>query len=130
MDNNLPTNPTNQTGQEQVAQQSAPTQPVPPVAAQPQPQMPQGVVPQKNSHIMRTLLIMIILAIVVLLSVLIYVSFVNNQQSGSSSIQIQNTISPAPIVSTQTTGEQELNSIDVGNVEDDLKDIDADLQAL
>jgi len=128
MENNLPTNPTYQTGQGQVAQQSVPTQPMPPVAAQPPSPMPQGDMPQKNSHIMRTLLIMIILAIVVLLSVLIYVSFVNNQPS-SSSIQIQNTISPAPTVSTQTT-EQELNSIDVGNVEDDLKDIDADLNSL
>ncbi len=121
MDNNLTNNPTNQ---------SPPTQPVAPVAAQPQAEMPQAAVPPKNSHIMRTLLIMIILAIIVMLSVLIYVSFANKKPSDSSSLQIQNTISPAPIVSAQTTAEQELNSIDVGSVEDDLKDIDADLQGL
>ena len=123
MENNLPTN---QTGQGSLSQQSAPTQPVAPMAQQPPSQMPQGELPQKNSHIIRTLFIMIILAIIVILSVLIYVSFVNNQSDNTTPIRIQIPRStPAP-----ATIEGELNSIDVGNVDEDLKEIDADLQGL
>jgi hypothetical protein len=129
MENNLPINPTNQTNQGQMPQQTAPVQPISTMVQQPQPQMPQAAVPPQNSHIVRTILIMIILAIVVLLTVLIYVSLVNNQQSGSSSIQIQNTISPAP-KSAQITDEQELNSIVVGDVDADLQEIDTDLNSL
>lgn len=128
MDNNL-TNPTNQTGQGQVSQQSAQSQPVPPMAQQPPSQMPQGALPQKNGHIMRTLLIMIVFAIVVILGVYIYLSYANKQPLDSSSVQIENRISPAP-TSAQTTDEQQLNSIDVGNVDEDLKEVDTDLQGL
>ena len=135
MDNNLPTNSTNQTGQGQMPQQSAPTQTVPPVAAQPQSPMPQGVVPQKNSHIIKPLLIMIILAIIVLLSILIYVSFVNNQANNTAPIQIQNTTNtqiskPTPATIEEELNSEELNSIDAGNVDEDLKNIDVDLQGL
>jgi len=129
MDNNL-TNPTNQTGQAPLSQQSVPTQSVPPMPQQPQSQVPQDAQQQKNGHIIRTLLIMIILAIIVILSVLIYVSFVNNQANNTAPIQTQNTTNTQIATPSPATTEQELNSIDVGNVDEDLKAIDADLQGL
>ena len=129
MENNLPTNSTNQTGQGQMPQQSVPAQPVPLVAAQPPSPMPQQAAPVNKSHIMRTLLIMIAIFLLVILSIYIYISFVNKQQLDSSSIQIENTISPAP-KSAQITDEQELNSIVVGDVDADLQEIDTDLNNL
>lgn len=123
MENNLPTNQTNQT---QTFQQQMPPISPQPSAQQPVPQMPpQQGVPVKRGHIIRTLLIVIVFALLVILGIYIYLSSVNKQPD-SSSVQIENAISPVPT----KTAEQEINNIDVGNIEDDLKEVDADLQGL
>ena len=124
MENNLPTNQTNQA---QTFQQQIPPIPTQPAAQQPVSQMPpQQEATVKNRHLIRTLLIVVVFALVVILGIYIYISFVNKQPLDSSSVQIENVISPVPT----KTAEQELNNIDVGDVEDDLKAIDADLQGL
>lgn len=123
MENNLPTN---QTSQGPLSQQSAPTQPVQPVAQQPPSAIPQQGAPVNKSHVLRTLLIMMAFSVIVLLVTYIYIWFSNKQALDSYSVQIENAASPVPTKSA----EQELNNIDVGDVEDDLKDIDTDLQGL
>lgn len=113
-----------------MAQQAASVPPTPPMAPQPQPQMPQQSEPVKKSHFMRILLILIALGLIVILSIYIYFSFVNKETPDSSTIQIENTISPTVPAPSIDPDEQELNNIDAGNIENDLKDVDADLQAL
>ncbi|OGH20611.1 MAG: hypothetical protein A3D74_04360 [Candidatus Levybacteria bacterium RIFCSPHIGHO2_02_FULL_37_13] len=132
MDNNLPTNQPIQADQTQVPTPPVLTQtPVPPIGQQPSPQMPpQQAAPAKKSHLMTTLLILIAFSLIVILSVYIYLSFFSNKPQDSSSVQIENTISPAAPTVVKNADEEELNNIDVGNVDDDLKDIDADLQQL
>ena len=113
--------------QNQIPQQAVPTQMAQSITQQPQPQIPQAPSPQKSSHIVRTLLIMVVLAIVVILMVLVYVSFVNNKSNTTESMQIEKTPTSMPIPATT---EGQLNRIDVGNVDDDLKAVDADVQTL
>lgn len=136
MDNTLTPNPTNLLNQSQQVQSFPPNQtqmPQTPVSTQqplnqpqqqPLAQMP-GANNPKKSHIVRTLIIMIILAIVVILLVLVFTANINNQLSNTSTI----TPTSVPIPPPPTT-EEELNSIDPGSVEEDLKEIDTDLKTL
>ena len=141
MDNNLPTNPTNQINQGQ-PERLAPTQPVPPMAQQPQAQMPQlpdtqaaqqppvvGTAPEKKG-MKNTFLLIVFLILSVIIALFVYILFTNitNKQSNLPSTTPL-VASPTTVVPRQTL-QQEVESVDVGNVDEDLRDIDADLQGL
>lgn len=134
MENNLtPNQPfqTNQIGQNQVPVPNAPPQVVPPIVQQSQVPIPQQAVPPAHkSNFMRILLIIIAFCLIVIMCIYIYLSFFNKQNTDSSSLKIENSINPTAPVSVKNTDEEELNNIDVGNVDTDLKEVDADLQKL
>lgn len=129
MENNIPTNPIIQA---QTPIPPMPTQSVPPMPQQPQPQQmpPQSVPSGHKSHLMRMLLIIIAFFLIVGLCIYFYFSFFNKGVTDSTSIKIENAISPTAPVSVKNADEEELNNIDVGDVDVDLKDVDADLQQL
>lgn len=123
---NITTNP---------AQVQAPMQAQIPQPSQtwPQPQMPQQPVvqpsePVKNSSMKNTFLLIIVLILAVILLLTVYLSLANKQSNITPNAQIYPAITTIP-TPTQTEG-QELDSIDVGDIDADLKEIDTDIQGL
>lgn len=120
-------NPT-QLGQNPIANQNVtPTQtPVP--QQQAEVSSPVQPTPVKNSGMKNTFLLIIVLILAIILLLTVYLSLANKQSNITPNGPIYPAITTIP-TPTQTDS-QELDSIDVGDIDADLKEIDTDLQGL
>ncbi len=83
--------------------------------------------PVKNSSMKNTFLLIIVLIAAVILMLVVYISLANRQSNISpNSPPIYPTITTVP---TQTDA-QELDGIDIGDVDNDLKEVDTDIEGL
>ena len=131
MDNNNSSVSTPQPGP-QVAQTPfmPPGTPQPPVVAP----APQGVTPPMppSSHEGSSKMVFWLIGgvVVVLLTVGGIYLYLNNQQKDSGVSTLKQTTTPVNTPVPQAVTEKEVDSVDIGDVETELKDVDKDLQGL
>lgn len=90
------------------------------------PQQEESAAPK--SKMGNTYLLIALLLFTVVLVLIVYISVVNKQSNVPPAVQFRAPPSPtATITPRQTDEDEELNSIDIGDLDADFKDVEADL---